>query len=256
MSPKRSTRQLAVATIVLALACTPAIGCGAADQPAEPAESDDPATATNEPVLADPNERYGNAEGREAALGAFESPDRESYQMTPEIMEALALQPGMAVADVGAGSGYFTRELAKLVTPGGKIYAVDVVKEFLDELDRRADDAGIDNIETILSEVDDPMLPPASVDLIFAGDAYHHFMDPTPMLEGMRAALKPGGRMAIVDWKRQSNPAFERSGLDWEEHIRLGEQGTIDEITAHGFELVETHDFLEWQFFLIFEVNR
>jgi len=255
MSLKPPVRKLAVALAVLALACAPAVGCGSAEDTSAPAEPDEPATAAA-PALADPNERYGTEEGRAAAMGAFESADRESYQMTPEIMEVLALRPGMAVADVGAGTGYFTRELARLVAPGGKVYAVDVVQEFLAELDRRAADAGIDNIETILGKVDDPMLPPASVDLVFAGDAYHHFGDPTPMLEGMRAALKPGGRMAIVDWKRQANPAFEASGLDWEEHIRLGEQGTIDEITAHGFRLAATHDFLEWQFFLVFEVDE
>ena len=261
MSMKPPNRQIATPLIVLAVALVAIIAAcaSASDSPelAEPTEPDEPgSSATTEVTLADPNERYGTAEGREAAIGAFEHPDRESYQMTPEIMEALALAPGMMVADVGAGSGYFSRELAARVAPGGKVLAVDVVAEFLDELEKRAAEAGIVNIETILSSETDPMLPVGSVDLIFAGDAYHHFGDPTPMLEGMRAALKPGGRMAIVDWKRQANPAFERSGLNWEEHIRLGEQGTIDEIAAHGFRLVETHDFMEWQFFLVFEADE
>lgn len=249
---KLSTPHATVSLLALAFA----IACAPAGDAPEPAEPDGPATAgSTEPILADPNERYGTAEGREAAIGAFENPERESYQMTPEIMEALALEPGMVVADIGAGTGYFSRELAARVAPGGKVLAVDVVAEFLDDLEKRAAEAGIDNIDTILSSETDPMLPVGGVDLVFAGDAYHHFGDPTPMLEGMRAALRPGGRMAIVDWKRQANPAFERSGLNWEEHIRLGEQGTIDEITAHGFKLVETHDFLEWQFFLIFEAD-
>jgi SAM-dependent methyltransferase len=246
---RRFATLLVVASLTLAVACA---RTGDTPQPAPPEEA---AAETTEVPLADPNERYKTAEGRQLAIADFEQPEREDYQMTAEIMGALDLQAGMVVADVGAGTGYFSREFAVRVAPGGKVLAVDVVKDFLDDLERRAAEAGIDNIETILSAEDDPMLPVDSVDLVFAGDAYHHFLDPTPMLEGMRASLRPGGRLAIVDWKRQANPAFEESGLNWEEHIRLGEQGTIDEITAHGFRLVEKHDFLEWQFFLVFEVD-
>ena len=131
--------------------------------------------------------------------------------------------------------------------------AVDIVPEFLAELEARAAAEGLDNIETILGELDDPLLPAASVDLIFLGDSYHHFGKPVAMLQHMRAALRPGGRLAIVDWERGPNPSFERSGLDWESHIRLGSQGVVDEVSGNGFRLLESPDFLEWQFYLIFE---
>lgn len=237
---------------------------GAADSPApaEAPEGSAESTATREPVTspedsptpsgADPNARYFTTEGREAAIGAFEAEDRGSWQMTPEILDALRLEPGMSVAEVGAGTGYFTRRIASRVAPG-KVLAVDIVPEFLAELESRAEAEGIDNIETIRGELDDPLLPLDSVDLIFLGDSYHHFGEPVAMLDHMRAALRPGGRMAIVDWERAPNPSFEASGLDWESHIRLGSEGVIDEVSANGFRLVERPDFLEWQFYLIFE---
>ena len=225
------------------------------DGSSAPAPSSEPAASADaSPNRSgdDPNARYFTPEGREAAVGAFEAEDRGSWQMTPEILDALQLEPGMSVAEVGAGTGYFTRRIASRVAPG-KVLAVDIVPEFLAELGSRAEAEGIDNIETILGELDDPLLPPDSVDLIFLGDSYHHFGEPVAMLEHMRAALRPGGRMAIVDWERAPNPSFEASGLDWESHIRLGSQGVIEEVSGHGFRLVERPDFLEWQFYLIFE---
>jgi ubiquinone/menaquinone biosynthesis C-methylase UbiE len=200
----------------------------------------------------DPNERYFTEEGREAAIGVFEEPTREQWQMTAQIMAALALRPGMVVADVGAGTGYFTRELAARVVPDGRVLAADVIPEFLAELEARAAAAGIDNIETILGEADDPRLPPDSVDLIFMGDAYHHVGAPDPVLRHFHAALRAAGRVAIVDWERAPNPRFEEAGLDWREHLRASSAEVLAEFTANGFRLVERPDFLEWQYFLIF----
>jgi len=240
-------------TVLLALAiAVVGVGCGGAVE--EPAPQPDPASGADEAVQHDdPNARYYTPDGRTAAMGSFEAGDREDWQMSPQIMGALHLEPGMMVAEVGAGTGYFTRQIAGLVAPEGKVLAVDIIPEFLEELATRAEAAGIDNIEVILGDLTDPKLPQDSVDLIFLGDSYHHFGEPIPMLQHMRAALKPGGRMAIVDWERAANPSFERAGLDWESHIRLGSQGVIDEVTSHGFRLVEQPDFLEWQFYLIFE---
>lgn len=240
-------------TIFLALTIAVAgAGCGSTGE--EPAPPPDATVDAEEAVEHDdPNARYYTPDGRTAAMGSFEAGDREDWQMSPQIMEALHLEPGMMVAEVGAGTGYFTRQIAGLVAPGGKVLAVDIIPEFLEELEARAAAAGIDNIEVILGDLTDPKLPEDSVDLIFLGDSYHHFGEPIPMLEHMRAALKPGGRMAIVDWERAANPSFERAGLDWEAHIRLDSLGVIEEVTSHGFRLVEQPDFLEWQFYLIFE---
>lgn len=243
-------------SLVAVVASLVAAGCGgAAESPTPEPSSDETAapTADSATPADDPNARYYTPEGRESAIAAFEEEDREDWQMTARIMDALALEPGMTVADVGAGTGYFSRHLAARVAPQGRVLAVDIIPEFLVELEQRAAAVGIDNIETVRGELDDPNLPAESVDLIFLGDAYHHFGEPEAMVQRMREALRPGGRMAIVDWERAPNPRFEESGLDWETHIRIGSEGVIDEVTANGFRLVEQPDFLDWQFFLIFE---
>jgi len=158
----------------------------------------------------------------------------------------------MRVADIGAGTGYFTRALAAGVAPGGRVWAVDVTPEFLDELRARAAEAGLDNIDTVLSTATDPRLPADSVDLVFFGDAYHHLDQPAPVLRGVGRALRDTGRLAVVDWRRAPNPRFEASGLDWRTHIRLDEAALIQEIQDNGFRLLEQHDVLEWQSFLVF----
>lgn len=229
---------LILALAALALACGPVAESRPADPPVDPDS---------------PNARYYTPEGQAAAMSAFEEADRESWQYSAKILAALAIEPGMTIADVGAGTGYFTRQLAPLVAPSGKVLAVDIIPEFLAELERRCAELGITNVETIVSRPDDPMLPAEGVDLVFISDSYHHFDQPTPMLEGILAGLKPGGRMAIVDWERTANPIFERDGLDWETHIRIGSQDVIEQATAHGFRLAAQHDFLEWQYFLVFE---
>jgi ubiquinone/menaquinone biosynthesis C-methylase UbiE len=254
MNPRALTAGvLALGLSFASLACAESDVPAPDAAPSSEAPSDESAAAATATEPHDPNARYFTPEGREAAISTFEEDDRDDWQMTPQIMAELELEPGMTVADIGAGTGYFTRELASRVGPEGQVFAVDIIPEFLAELEARAAAAGLDNIETVLGETDDPGLPPASVDLIFVGDAYHHFSEPSTMLGHMRAALRPGGRLAIVDWERAPNPRFEESGLDWEEHIRAGSQEVIAEVTANGFRLIEEADFLEWQFFLIFE---
>jgi len=250
--------------LAVCLACAPseqasdeaAADGAAADEAAADEAAADASAESQAPVPVDPaspNARYYTPDGREAAMSAFEEDDRETWQHSEEILAALALEPGMTVADVGAGTGYFTRQIAPQIAPGGVVLAVDIIPEFLEDLERRVGELGITNVETVLSRADSPMLPDGSVDLIFISDTYHHFDQPGPMLEGLRAALRPGGRMAIVDWERQPNPLFERDGLDWESHIRIGSQGVIEQVTQHGFRLLEQYDFMEWQYFLIFE---
>jgi ubiquinone/menaquinone biosynthesis C-methylase UbiE len=243
-----------VTALSVCLACAPADPAGETAVEDE-AAADPPAEAqASVPVDPDsPNARYFTPDGREAAMSAFEEDDRETWQHSEEILTALALEPGMTVADVGAGTGYFTRQIAPKIAPGGVVLAVDIIPEFLEDLERRVGELGITNVETVLSRADSPMLQDGSVDLIFISDTYHHFDQPVPMLAGLLAALRPGGRMAIVDWERKPNPIFERDGLDWEAHIGIGSQDVIEQATQHGFRLLEQHDFLEWQYFLIFE---
>jgi len=241
--------------LAVCIACAPAARESSAEPETEVAASEAGA-GSESPVPVDPsspNARYYTPDGRAAAMSAFEEDDRETWQHSDEILAALALEPGMTVADVGAGTGYFTRQIAPMIEPGGVVLAVDIIPEFLEDLERRVGEMGIANVETVLSRPDDPMLPEDSVDLIFISDTYHHFDQPAPMLAGMRAALRPGGRMAIVDWERKPNPIFERDGLDWETHIKVGSADVIEQATQAGFRLLEQHDLLEWQYFLVFE---
>jgi ubiquinone/menaquinone biosynthesis C-methylase UbiE len=253
----RKNTLLAVCSVALmiCIACAPAEQETAVEADAGVAEGGAEGTAASPSEVdpSSPNARYYTPDGLEAAMSAFEEDDRETWQHSAEILAALALEPGMTVADVGAGTGYFTRQIAPMIEPGGVVLAVDIIPEFLEDLERRVQEAGLTNIETVLSRPDDPMLPPDSVDLIFISDTYHHFDQPVAMLEGMRDALRAGGRMAIVDWERMPNPIFERDGLDWESHISVGSEDVIAQATQHGFRLLKQHDFLEWQYFLVFE---
>src|SRR5579864_9384570 len=109
-----------------------------------------------------------------AYIKALEAPSRDAWQMPDEVMAHLELKPGDAVADIGAGSGYFTVRFARAVGPGGKVYAVDINPEMLSYIEQRATQEHLNNIQTVLAAPDDPKLPPASVDMIFICDTHQH----------------------------------------------------------------------------------
>ena len=137
----------------------------------------------------------------------LERPEREEVERTDLLMEILALKPGDAVADIGAGSGYFTWRMAKRVAPKGTIYAVEIQQEFLDLLMDNMKKAGVTgNVKPILGTVQDPKLPAASCDLILLVDVYHEFDFPYEMTQAMTRALKPNGRLMFVEY-RGEDPA-------------------------------------------------
>lgn len=124
---------------------------------------------------------------------------RDDWQRVPDVVAALAIAEGSRVADVGAGSGYFTEHLARVVGAGGRVYAVDISERALAQLRQRVQDGGLTNVEIIRGEVDDPRLPAESLDAVLVVDAYHMMTERASMLSGMFRALKPGGRLVIVD---------------------------------------------------------
>ncbi len=176
----------------------------------------------------------------------LDRPSRERDERTDLLVAALPVEDGDAVADIGAGSGYFSFRVAERV-PNGVVYAVDIQQEMLDEIERRKRERGVDNIETLLGTVDDPGLGEESADLIFIVDAYHEFSHPREMGEAMYRALRPGGQLIVVEDRAES-----KSRSSGRLH-NMSEAQARKEITALGFRWLRTEDFLPQQHFLVFQ---
>ena len=178
----------------------------------------------------------------------FETEGREVYDNRELIVEKLALQPGMAVADVGAGTGLFTRLMAPKVGAEGKVYAVDIAKTFVDHTVMSSHARGLKQVEGVVCTPDDSKLAPASVDLVFICDTYHHFEFPHKTMVSDGKAPKPGGRVALLDFER-----IEGVSSDWTMgHVRAGKEVFQKEIEDAGFELVEEFDLFTENYFLVF----
>ncbi len=132
-------------------------------------------------------------------LSIFEYPDRDKKLHVDRIMDLLGIAPGKAVADVGAGSGWFTVRAAAKVGASGTVYAEDINPQAIDHIARRADKEKLGNVHTVLGTVDDPKLAAGSVDAILILKTYHEFAHPIPIMEKLRSALRPGGKVGIVD---------------------------------------------------------
>lgn len=163
----------------------------------------------------------------------FETDDREVYKHRAAIVQALGLKRGMAVADVGSGTGVFTRLIADRVGPDGKVYAVDVSPGFLKHVEKRSKELGQGHVQTILATQDSTGLPPGSIDLAFICDTYHHLEHPAQTLTSIRRALRPGGELVVVDFDKVKaqgkNKAFVKK------HIRAEKSVFAAEITAADF---------------------
>lgn len=178
--------------------------------------------------------------------GWLERSEREQEEKPSLLMKNLELAEDAVVADIGAGSGYFTFKLAEKV-PKGKVIAVDIQQEMIDILKKRRKAFGIENVETLLSVEDDTRLPENEVDAVLLVDAYHEFSFPREMLASMYRALKPGGRIFLLEY-RAEDPLVPIKPL----HKMSQKQAKV-EYAASGFRWVETRDFLPSQHFMIFE---
>jgi len=187
----------------------------------------------------------------EQRIAAYERWDRDEWQKPDEVIRVLAVREGMVVADIGAGSGYFTRRFAQVVGEGGKVYAVDIDREMLGFLEWNIRRLGIKNVEIVVGEEGDPHLPPESVDVAFLCDTTHHMANRVEYLRRLRRALKSGGKVAIIDYP----PEASRQGFcpHRPEELVPREQ-ILQEAQEAGYTLVHEFTFLlPRQYFLVFQ---
>ena len=196
-------------------------------------------------VVAQAVHQHHPPESASAYIKALEDPERDGWQQPARVIAALGLKPGDIVADLGAGSGYFTVRLARIVSPGGKVYAVDVDRQLLEYIGRRAKEEHLQNIQPILADPHDPRLPPSSVDVIFICDTLHHISERPTYYPLLARALKPGGRLVNIDFQKQTLPV----GPPVE--MKISKQAMIEEVRPAGFHLLKEYDFLKYQYFLV-----
>lgn len=178
----------------------------------------------------------------------FEAENREVFAHRKEIVGACKIKPGMVVADIGAGTGLFTRLFAAEVGNKGQVYAVDISKNFIEHIEKTCREAGLKNVKTVLCKADSCELPPDSVDLVFLCDTYHHFEFPQKTLASIHRALRKGGRLVVVDYRR-----VEGKTVDWlMKHIRAGQEVFTQEIEEAGFMLVEENTSFKENYVLVF----
>jgi ubiquinone/menaquinone biosynthesis C-methylase UbiE/rhodanese-related sulfurtransferase len=179
----------------------------------------------------------------------FEREGREVYDHREEIIEACQLKPGMVVADIGAGTGLFTRMIAPRVTDRGQVIAVDIAKEFVAYVEKACKEEGITNVKGVVCTSASAELPADSVDLAFICDAYHHFEFPYKTMRSIQRALKPDGQVVLVDFDR-----VEGKSSEWIlNHLRAGKATFVKEIELAGFEVTEERDFLATSYWIRFK---
>src|SRR5512137_2543930 len=176
----------------------------------------------------------------------LERPERESEEQPSKAIAALDIKPGQVVADVGAGSGYYTVRLAERVGPTGRVFAADIQPEMLDLLRARVTRARLDQVELVRSTETDPGLPEGVCDLVLMVDVYHELARPQEVLRKLRASLKPDGRLVLVEFRKESAWVPIR-----EEHKMSVKEARM-ELEAEGYRFDRVIDVLPWQHILVF----
>ena len=197
-------------------------------------------------VAKDANERYQTPEGRAAIGKGLSSPDRDARQKPRELVAAMALKPGMVVADIGTGTGYMLPFLSEAVGPGGHVLGEDIFPDFLEKAKAAAREHKLANVEFVHGTENDPSLPANGVDVALALDTYHHWNYPEKMLAALHRELRDGGRLVLVEFHKGA------AGLP-PNHIRLEEADVIKEIEANHFGVVSQHEHTKDQYLVIFE---
>jgi predicted methyltransferase len=202
-------------------------------------------------VATDANQRYRTAEGRKTIAASLGNPERDATERPQELVDAMALKPGMTVADIGTGVGYMLPYLSRAVGPSGRVMAEDIFDDFLNAAKQRAADQKLANVAFVKGTETDPRLADNSVDVILALDSYHHYDYPEKMLAAFVQALRDGGRLVVVEYYKRPNAM---PGGDAVKHIRLDEPGLVREIERNGFRKVSEHEHIKnSQYMVVFE---
>jgi len=181
-----------------------------------------------------------------AYIGTLEDPKRDAYQKPHEVVHALNLKSGEVIADIGAGSGYFTFHLARHVGDKGKVYAVDISPDMILHINRRIRELKANNIVTLLADPDDPLLPDRSVNRFFFSDSWHHIENQTKYLSLMKKMLKPGGEVVMIDFHKKDLPVGPPMNM------KIAREDLIKQLDGNGYRLTKEHTFLPCQYFLVF----
>jgi ubiquinone/menaquinone biosynthesis C-methylase UbiE len=179
-------------------------------------------------------------------LGLLDAPDRDLWQRPDQIMDAMGIADGSIVGDIGAGSGWFTIRLARRVGPQGLVYAEDVQPAMIHAISRRVGREGFTNVTSVLGLKSDPRLPPRSLDAVLMVDAYHEVEDRVTMLSNLAKALKPQGRLGIVDFR------LDGTGPGPAPEERVSPDVVVKDAQQAGLKLIRQELFLQYQYFLIF----
>src|SRR4051794_35191181 len=227
MTMKDSSHRRLQSLILLLLSFVPSLLAGQTTAPTQP-----PKRETSTPYTGD--------------LTVFESPERDKKLQIDRVMDLLGIVPGKGVADIGAGSGWFTVRAARRVGAGGTVYAVDINTEAIRYVDGRVRKESLSNVKTILSKTDDPLLPAKAVDAVLLLKTYHEIADPVTLLQHLRSALKPGARLGVID--KNGN------GTDHGVSRKI----VVEEAEKAGFHLLETYYFVKadgMDYFVVFTVQ-
>ncbi len=206
-----------------------------------------PLPAEEQAVSPDINSYFQNPDWQQW-VNTFERTGREVYDKRHAIVAASSVKAGMVVADIGAGTGLFTRLFADRVGAAGKVYAVDISRPFVENILRTSHEQGFENVEGVVNSDKDVSLPADSIDIAFLVDTYHHFEYPVSMLASIRKSLGADGTLIIIDFRRDPH----RSSNWVMGHVRAGKEAVIDEVTKTGFQLIDDKPLLRTNYYLEF----
>lgn len=181
-----------------------------------------------------------------AYIAMLENPQRDQEQKPDEVIAALNLKNGESLADIGAGSGYFSFRFAQKVGANGRIYAVDINPDMILHMNRRIRAMELKNVITVLSAPDDPLLLNSSVNRFFICNTWHHVQNRPQYLALMEKILKPGGQIVVVDYQKKALPVGPPT------EMKMAREDVIQEMESNGFKLSREHTFLPYQYFLVF----
>lgn len=204
-------------------------------------------------VASQANSGYQTEQQRQAVAKGLADPARDERQKPRELIKAMGLEAGMSVADVGTGVGYMLPFLSRRVGPAGHVIAEDIFDDFLAAAKQRAQNLNLDNVTFVKGTETDPKLPEAGMDIVLALDVYHHFDYPDKMLAAIHRALKPGGKLVVVEYYKRSTAMANGRALS---HIRLDMADVIKEIEGNHFHLLlEREHIPDSQYMLVLRKN-